>query len=71
MISDCKKGKDGHSKAVKEDVTATITRLPCLGGYDLNTKSNAAYSLTGCLMATREQGRASTRVGGTPCTYGQ
>ena len=38
MISDCKKGKDGHSKAVKEDVTATITRLPCLGGYDLNTK---------------------------------
>ena len=53
MISDCKKGKDGHSKAVKEDVTATITRLPCLGGYDLNTKSNVAYSLTGCLMATR------------------
>ena len=53
MISDCKKGKDGHSKAVKEDVTATITRLPCLGGYDLNTKSNAAYSLTGCLMARR------------------
>ena len=45
VISDCKKGKDGHSKAVKEDVTATITRLPCLGGYDLNTKSNAAILL--------------------------